>query len=206
MRLSGHVQRNDRVALREIARQVAKQIDKAFGAELENDEDASAEDEVTEAPSHLPTLISSLPTLGRPTIIVIDAFDLFAEHGRQALLYCLLDTSQSCRAGTMTRGLAVVGITTRVDTLNMLEKRVKSRFSGRMLRTATPHNWESLAHSALLAPIPVPSDEWTEMWAHAVKRFMTDRSVKEALSETFGLVRDARLLARVLVSVKHIHS
>lgn len=205
MRLSGHVQRNDRVALREIARQVAKQINRAFGAELENDEDASTEDDpsqVTEAPSHLPTLISSLPTLGRPTIIVIDAFDLFAEHGRQALLYCLLDTAQSCRAGTSNRGLAVVGVTTRVDTLNMLEKRVKSRFSGRMLRTATPHSWEILARSALMAPIPTTSVEWTDLWALAVKRFLADRTVREALSETFGLVRDARLLARVLVSAQ----
>ncbi|VDB99840.1 unnamed protein product [Peniophora sp. CBMAI 1063] len=198
VRLSGHVQRNDRVALREIARQVAKQINRAFGSELENDEDASAEDEGAEAPSHLPTLISSLPSLGRPTIIIIDAFDLFAEHGRQALLYCLLDTAQSCRAGTSTRGIAIVGVTTRVDTLNMLEKRVKSRFSGRMLRTATPHSWMDLARSALLAPISAPSEEWTDLWVLAVKRFLADRSVKEAMSETFGLVRDSRLLARVM--------
>jgi len=55
-----------------------------------------------------------MSTLPRPTIVVLDAFDLFTSHARQALLYCLLDTVQSCRAGEGRKGVAVVGITTRV--------------------------------------------------------------------------------------------
>ena len=55
-----------------------------------------------------------MSTLPRPTIVVLDAFDLFTSHARQALLYCLLDTVQSCRAGEGRKGVAVIGITTRV--------------------------------------------------------------------------------------------
>lgn len=36
------------------------------------------------------------------------------------------------------RGIAVLGLTTRVDTLLLLEKRVKSRFSHRIWRVASP--------------------------------------------------------------------
>jgi origin recognition complex subunit 4 len=193
-----------------MARQVAKQVEHAFGSELDediNDPNTLDTDELdaTEPalpPSHLPTLISSLPTLGRPIIVVLDAFDLFAEHGRQALLYCLLDTAQSCRAGTDTMGLAVVGVTARVDTLNLLEKRVKSRFSGRMLRTAGPRStegWSELVSGAMLSPMRSPNDEWSELWNKAVKRFLMDRAVREMFEETFGLVRDVRKLCQILV-------
>lgn len=53
----------------------------------------------------------------KPVVVVLDGFDLFAEHARQALLYCLLDTVQSCRAGEGSRGLAVVGVTSRIVSL-----------------------------------------------------------------------------------------
>ncbi|KAI0320816.1 origin recognition complex subunit 4 C-terminus-domain-containing protein [Amylostereum chailletii] len=208
VRLSGQVQHSDRLALREIARQVAQQTEQAFGAEAEGDFDDEpnpfVDDPLAPAPpppSHLPTLISSLPSLARPTIIVMDSFDLFALHGRQALLYCLLDTAQSCRAGTGSKGIAVVGVTTRVDTINLLEKRVKSRFSGRMLRTAGPRKmqeWSAIAKGMLCTPLPYPDKEWTELWTAAVERFLDDRVVKEVLSETFGIMRDVRMLCQIL--------
>jgi origin recognition complex subunit 4 len=146
-------------------------------------------------------LISALPTLARPTVVVLESFDLFADHGRQALLYCLLDTVQSCRAGKDSKGIAVVGVTTRVDTINLLEKRVKSRFSGRMLRTAGPgtfDDWISIAKSALTAKPSPPNDEWEAWWATAVEKFLGERSVKAALSDTYSLAKDVRLLSRIL--------
>lgn len=40
--------------------------------------------------------------------------------------------------GSTPRGIAVLGLTTRVDTLLLLEKRVKSRFSHRIWRVTSP--------------------------------------------------------------------
>lgn len=106
-------------------------------------------------------------------IVVLDAFDLFAEHARQALLYCLLDTVQSCRAGQGSRGLAVVGVTSRIvrfhsvyfslllslgvaqDCLTMLEKRVKSRFSHRIIRVSPPPTVDSYM-SLILSSTNIP--------------------------------------------------
>jgi origin recognition complex subunit 4 len=210
IRLSGHVQHNDRLALREIARQLSKQTGRSFDIEAGPDD---VDDEFLRVPgasdpavplpppSYLPTLISALPTLARPTVLVLESFDLFATHGLQALLYCLLDTAQSCRAGNESRGIAVIGVTTRVDTINLLEKRVKSRFSGRMLRTAGPgtlDDWMSIAKNALTVKPSPPNEEWDVRWAAAVEKFLSDRIVKEALSDTFSLTKDVRLLNRIL--------
>lgn len=151
--------------------------------------------------SYLPTLISALPTLTRSTVLVLESFDLFAIHGRQGLLYCLLDTVQSCRVGKNSRGIAVVGVTTRVDTINLLEKRVKSRFSGRMLRTAGPgtlDDWISIARNTLTVKPSPPNEEWEVWWAEAVEKFLTDTSVQAAFSDMYSLTKDIRLLGRVL--------
>ncbi|KAH9854982.1 origin recognition complex subunit 4 C-terminus-domain-containing protein [Lenzites betulinus] len=245
VRLSGHAQHNDRLAIREIAWQLAQQTGHSF---LPANDDDSEDEDVDPAsgapvpppegdenpfvdgtpaanpgtglavtlppPAHLLAVISMIPTLPRPTIIVLDGFDLFAAHARQALLYCLLDTAQACRAGPATAagvrsasGMAVVGVTPRVDTINLLEKRVKSRFSGRMIRTAGPArvgHWVALVKAAVGASVFAGDEdgdeerEWREMWDVAVERLLKDDAALDALGETYALARDYQLLRRIL--------
>jgi origin recognition complex subunit 4 len=124
VRLNGFIQTDDKLALREIWRQL--------GREMEIDEDASK--------SYADTLTMLLALLSHPdeiageavdrvaksVIIIMDEFDLFATHARQTLLYNLLDIAQSRKAP-----IAVLGLTTKFDVTERLEKRVKSRFSHR---------------------------------------------------------------------------
>jgi origin recognition complex subunit 4 len=124
VRLNGFIQTDDKLALREIWRQL--------GREMEIDEDASK--------SYADTLTMLLALLSHPDeiageavdrvaksiIIIMDEFDLFATHARQTLLYNLLDIAQSRKAP-----IAVLGLTTKFDVTERLEKRVKSRFSHR---------------------------------------------------------------------------
>ncbi|KAI0355340.1 hypothetical protein OH77DRAFT_1403202 [Trametes cingulata] len=247
VRLSGYAQRDDRVAIREIAWQLARQTGRSFlpaGEEDENDEDAPAgsaraqhdTDEnpfvdpapgadagpalsvTLPPPAHLLALISMIPTLPRPTIVVLDGFDLFATHARQALLYCLLDTAQACRAsggggqGGSASGMAVVGVTARVDTINLLEKRVKSRFSGRMIRMAGAGRfqvWVEVARRVLGAPLDEESgeeveearEEWGGIWERAVEMFMEDEPAMDSLAETYALTRDYQMLRRILTGL-----
>lgn len=143
-------------------------------------------------------MISTLTTLPRPTIVVLESFDLFAGHARQALLYCLLDTVQSCHAHTSggastssnagAGGIAVIGVTTRNDCLNLLEKRVKSRFSGRSIRVGPPSTIEDyigvvkgilgtaltpddlhIGEDELPDDIEVLLKEWDSVWEAAVQ-------------------------------------
>ncbi|KAG2367351.1 origin recognition complex subunit 4 C-terminus-domain-containing protein [Suillus spraguei] len=213
IRLSGHTELNDRLALREIARQLSLQTGKTYLGELNNDDDQDDDDNPfldagpsidIPPPSHLPALVSALTTLSRPVVVILDAFDLFALHARQALLYCLLDTAQSCRVGQGHNGIAVIGVSTRIDTINLLEKRVKSRFSGRMLRTAAPTGlsfWMKLIERVLRVRVESPEEEWEPLWTLAIDNFMADRKVLEQIQETVAVTHDIRVLQRILVGV-----
>ncbi|KAG6831601.1 hypothetical protein H0H92_009074 [Tricholoma furcatifolium] len=221
LRLSGWTQHSDRLAMREIAYQLSQQTGTSFLSE-----DISGEMDEAEEPysvldslasnkmlsaSQLPSLISVLPTLDRPTIVILDGFDLFTLHPRQALLYCLLDTAQSCRAAVGTQGIAIIGVTSRIDSVVHLEKRVKSRFSGRMIRTAPPSTlqmWEAIARSILLSNFDDFIDdelrdddnitEWHEIWTIAVEQFLQDSRVQKIWNETFSITRDIRMFSRIL--------
>lgn len=61
-------------------------------------------------------------------IIIIDEFHLFCAHHNQTLLYNLFDVAQSAQAP-----ICVLGMTSRLDVVELLEKRVKSRFSHRQI-------------------------------------------------------------------------
>lgn len=69
----------------------------------------------------------------KSVVFVIDEFDLFATHARQTLLYNLFDIAQARKAP-----IAVLGLTTRIDVVESLEKRVKSRFSHRYVHLSLP--------------------------------------------------------------------
>jgi origin recognition complex subunit 4 len=228
LRLNGWLQSTDRHALREIGFQLLQQTGLSMLEDSENipsnshDEKATEDDDnpfldssnaqppgspISLPPSsHLHTLIPILSTLDRPVIVVLDAFDLFALHPRQSLLYCLLDTVQNCPASSGNRGIAVIGITNRVDTIQLLEKRVKSRFSGRTIRTAPPNtlaSWSELARDILHTPALDYKDDfeedWKERWTASVDKLLDDKAFSNVLNETFSITRDVRTLVRILV-------
>ncbi|OAY82405.1 Origin of replication complex subunit 4 [Ananas comosus] len=68
----------------------------------------------------------------KTTIFVLDEFDLFTQ-GKQRLLYSLLDALQ-----TLTSQAVVIGMSCRLDADQLLEKRVRSRFSNRKLLFIPP--------------------------------------------------------------------
>ncbi|KAL5530220.1 ORC4 [Sanghuangporus sanghuang] len=217
VRLNGYVQHTDRLAIREIARQIVDQTGSKTFQSIDMDDDDNPFDDGDPTafvgslppPSHLPSLIAALPTLPRPVVVLLDAFNIFTEQPRQALLYCLLDTVQSCRSGSSShRGLAVVGLTTRIDVVNFLEKRVKSRFSHRTFRTASPNKFEdSMAllrrclYADAISPYASATSEWRSIWEHSVDAFLQDQSVKETFKDMFGVSRDIRRLLRMMTSM-----
>ncbi len=67
----------------------------------------------------------------KPVVFVLEGFELFAEQRNQALLYHLMDLLHVCR-------VTLVGVTNRLDTMELLEKRVKSRFSHRQIVLEAP--------------------------------------------------------------------
>lgn len=113
------------------------------------------EDLTSKTNNYADTLASLLALLSHPSelsedrsdhtaksvIFILDEFDLFASHPRQTLLYNLFDIAQARKAP-----IAVLGITTKIDVVESLEKRVKSRFSHRYVHLPLPRSlaayWE----------------------------------------------------------------
>lgn len=228
------MQTTDRHALREIAYQLLQQTGSSLlpDSVLDNSNGETAENPVEDVPeenpflehsaeeplitlppsSHLHSLIPVLLTLKRPVIIILDGFDLFALHPRQSLLYCLLDTVQSCRASSDSHGLAVVGVTTRVDTVQLLEKRVKSRFSGRTIRTAPPTTFDE--YLSTIRDMLLPSrflqnekaeQQWNKQWQPSIEKFLADKAVIQTLRETYSITRNLKVISRILVSASIPH-
>ncbi|KFB50453.1 AGAP007063-PA-like protein [Anopheles sinensis] len=71
----------------------------------------------------------------KSVIFLLEEFDLFCSHHNQTLLYNLFDVAQSAQAP-----ICVVGITARLDVIELLEKRVKSRFSHRQIFLFPPED------------------------------------------------------------------
>ncbi|PWY97238.1 hypothetical protein BCV70DRAFT_195760 [Testicularia cyperi] len=154
---------------------------------------------------------SSTSTRRKPLIITMDDFDLFTSRPRQALLYCLLDAVQAASYGA---GLAVVGLTSRVDTTDLLEKRVKSRFSHRILHVRPPASYETfeqIIRAALLAgcgadqnvvrgPASSSLVEFRKSWTEEVATLMEDTQFRELIRGIYELSNDVRLVYTILYS------
>ncbi len=147
IRLNGFIHTDDKLALREIWRQLGREV--------------AAEDEATGIRTNYADTLTSLLALlahsseeggkqnetARSVVFVIDEFDLFTSHPRQTLLYNLFDVAQSRNAP-----IAVLGLTTRTDVVESLEKRVKSRFGQRYIYLSHPKSFssfEAMCKSAL---------------------------------------------------------
>ncbi|CAH8853045.1 unnamed protein product [Trichobilharzia szidati] len=141
--LNGLVHTDDRSAVKSIAKQLHQE------ALLDNLIDQSSDDkpsnESYNKTKNLPfsqqlSLFLSKVTGGKhetqqkAVLIVLSEFDLFALHNKQLLLYNLFDC---CQQSAESR-ICVIGLTCRLDIMELLEKRVKSRFSHRQIYLCSP--------------------------------------------------------------------
>ncbi|XP_045106993.1 origin recognition complex subunit 4-like isoform X2 [Portunus trituberculatus] len=140
VRLSGLLHTDDLQALKEITRQLRL-------------EEAAAKKVFRSFAENLSFLLESLrggsKETAKPAIFLLDEFDLFCHHRNQTLLYNLFDAAQSAQAP-----ICVLGLSCRLDVLELLEKRVKSRFSHRQIHlqasgdftTHYLHTFKTLLH------------------------------------------------------------
>ncbi|KAJ9620469.1 origin recognition complex subunit 4 [Taxawa tesnikishii (nom. ined.)] len=153
VRLSGFIHTDDKIALREIWRQLGK--------EMEIEEDGIGKNYADTLTTLLALLSHSSEIAGQETtdqvtksiIFILDEFELFASHPRQTLLYNLFDIAQSRKAP-----IAVLGLTTRFDVAESLEKRVKSRFSHRYVHLSLAKNFADFSKMCQSALTIYPED------------------------------------------------
>ncbi|XP_011204875.2 origin recognition complex subunit 4 [Bactrocera dorsalis] len=116
--LNGNLHTDDKLALKSITVQM----------QLENAANGKAFGSFAENLAFLLACLKSGNKRSKSVIFILDEFDLFCAHHNQTLLYNLFDVSQSAQAP-----ICVIGATCRLDVIELLEKRVKSRFSHRQV-------------------------------------------------------------------------
>ncbi|KAM4627040.1 origin recognition complex subunit 4 isoform 2-T3 [Discoglossus pictus] len=196
--LNGLLQTNDKIALKEITRQLHLENvvgERVFGSFAET----------------LAFLLEALKTGDRtsscPVLFVLDEFDLFAHHKNQTLLYNLFDIAQSAQTP-----VAVIGLTCRLDVMELLEKRVKSRFSHRQIHLLNSFNFSEyikIFKEQLSLPPEFPDAQFAEKWNKNNEDLLENRTVEEVLQKQFHSTKDVRslhtllLLALSRVNVSH---
>jgi len=116
--LDGNLHTDDRVALKSITVQMR----------LENAADGRVFGSFAENLAFLLQCLKAGGKQSKSVVFILEEFDLFCAHHNQTLLYNLFDVSQSAQAP-----ICVLGVTCRLDVIELLEKRVKSRFSHRQV-------------------------------------------------------------------------
>jgi len=118
------------------------------------------------------------------------------------LLYTLFDVAQSSQ-----NPIAVIGSTCRLDTVEeLLEKRVKSRFSHRQIHintAATLESFEQLIKSKLmLSHVPRDSKdtkEYIQEYNLRVEALFAEETFNTIIERIFELSNDIRLMTRIAV-------
>ena len=123
VRLVGWAHSESKIGFQEIARQLCVCLDLSYSR------GASLQDNIEFVTMSLKKLVRAQ----RSVIFILEEFDLFAKTIKQTLLYNLLDALQTSGVKA-----AVIGLTVRQDAVDLLEKRVKSRFSHRRLDILPP--------------------------------------------------------------------
>ncbi|RKP26801.1 origin recognition complex subunit 4 C-terminus-domain-containing protein [Syncephalis pseudoplumigaleata] len=178
VRLSGVVFPDDRGALRDIARQ------------LDVTPDGRGFSSFAECLSHLLKLFAAGQTdQTRPILFVLDEFDAFAQRPKQTLLYNLFDLAQSGRAP-----VAVIGLTCRMDVVDTLEKRVKSRFSHRIVHLRLPNTFDDYMAVAGDA-LAVEADRLPGVQADY--HLLADSAFVDIAKRFFALTKDIRSIFRI---------
>ncbi|THZ79251.1 hypothetical protein D6C85_00607 [Aureobasidium pullulans] len=167
VRLNGFIHTDDKIALRDIWRQLGREMDLEEDAASKNYADTLTT--LLALLSHPEELGRSADQVTKSVVFVLDEFDLFATHPRQTLLYNLFDIAQSRKAP-----IAVLGLTTRFDVAEQLEKRVKSRFSHRHVHLSLAKDLSSFRHICQIALTPVSVDNITEQGLQAWNAILND--------------------------------
>ncbi|XP_022109946.1 origin recognition complex subunit 4-like [Acanthaster planci] len=175
VRLNGLLQTDDKIAIEEITRQLRLDNvvgDKVFGSFAEN----------------LAFLLEALKSgsdSAQSILFVLEEFDLFAYHKNQTLLYNLFDICQSAQTP-----IAVVGITRRLDVVELLEKRVKSRFSHRhihVFNSLTFPAYKEACQRMLTLPSAVGDAKFVKRWNQSIETLCSNSTVHDVLKKAHQL-------------------
>jgi origin recognition complex subunit 4 len=210
VRLHGTALTTDAQAFREIATQLS--LEEELQQQLQQQQQgetlgaAGKKGDVGASTSaHLSLLFDVLKKtvrVGRAIIFLLEDFDRFAAQGggasnHQALLYNLLDMTHT---GGMQFG--VLGTSVRTDVLQLLEKRVRSRFSQLTIVMAStlqqPNHLLPVIYSRLALPVELGKNPLRTQWNERIELLLANKDFWRVISCVAQRTRDVRALLRLL--------
>ncbi|KAL9401777.1 hypothetical protein Peur_005626 [Populus x canadensis] len=186
IRLNGLLHSEDNSAFKEIARQLCMEHHLLFSKMASFDDNSQF-------------MIAMLRECGlahKTVIFALDEFDLFAQ-GKQRLLYSLLDAMQS-----VTSQAVVVGVSCRLDADQLLEKRVRSRFSHRKLLFLPPSKEDVQRLLEHILSLPMDSSlahDYTAEFNEKLQSILADERFKEIISNYLNSNSTTNHLLRFLL-------
>ncbi|KAG0602491.1 hypothetical protein M758_10G017800 [Ceratodon purpureus] len=175
VRLHGLLHADDRCALKAISEQLCMEHHLVFSKTAAFDDNLH----------FLITMLKESALSHKSVIFILEEFDLFAQRPKQRLLYNLLDAMQS----TLTQA-AVVGLSCRLDADELLEKRVRSRFSNRKLLFLPPSAEVAcrLLHDVLMLPTDgsLGDSTFVTLWNENTTKVL-EASIQDIICHTISL-------------------
>ncbi|XP_073108672.1 origin of replication complex subunit 4 isoform X2 [Elaeis guineensis] len=180
IRLNGLLHSDDNCALKEIARQLCVEHQLLFSKMASSDDNSQ----------FVMDMLRECGLAHKTIIVILDEFDLFTQ-GKQRLLYSLLDAMQ-----TLISQAVVIG-----DADQLLEKRIRSRFSHRKLLFVPPSKEDVQRLLECLLHLPkdssFPSKYVTE-FNRRLSNILSDKKFKEVLDSLLDVDGSVSNLLRLL--------
>mmetsp|Transcript_51761 Transcript_51761/g.86025 ORF Transcript_51761/g.86025 Transcript_51761/m.86025 type:complete len:572 (+) Transcript_51761:160-1875(+) len=170
VRLSGTIHTDDMLAMKGIVQQL----------QIEMETEVAQKNSTIE---HMRFVCMAVKKSKKPIIFVLEEFDLFAQRRKQILIYNLLDLFHSHQAR-----IALVGLTCRLDACELMEKRVRSRFSHRQINflgIQSIEEYEQILSSTLTLPTPAevgPLSTYVQEHNDRLKEILSSSKLKTVLN------------------------
>ncbi|AET41055.1 origin recognition complex subunit 4 Ecym_7207 [Eremothecium cymbalariae DBVPG len=144
---------------------------------------------------------TSLPRSEKLTVVFIfDEIDQFAGPVRQTLLYNLFDMVEHARVP-----VCILGCTTKLNILEYLEKRVKSRFSQKIIYVPQITNLQEFENEFSSLLVVEQKNDIANLWNNKIKELFNDKEstlnkITKTNYETFRDITVLKNAALVMVS------
>ena len=133
----------------------------------------------------------------KPLIFIMEEFDLFTKNKSQLLLYTILNTIQSSSSP-----MCLIGLSCRIDVLDLLEKRVKSRFSHRQIYLFNDYTFEKYSEMAKFFMenngIDMKSTK-SKYLSQYLDKLYDDKDILKMLNRQFEYDKSILTLKRILI-------
>lgn len=151
IKLDAHLHSDDKLALREVARRLDMNVGGSSEDKTRTFEQRAISDTFTNILLALdlntsPEQSEEAQKSSTPIVFVINEIEKFTGSNKQTLLYNLFELTQSSKIP-----ICVLGVCTKFTTRELLEKRVRSRFSQRVMTTQLPSTLEDFWSNAKLS-------------------------------------------------------